>query len=320
MPDAPYSDRCLNCGQDTAGAVYCPSCGQKNEAPASSLRSIASDYAEDVLAFDGKFFRSVGPLLLRPGRLTEEYMAGRKQRYIRPLRLYLVLSLAFFFVLGIQAGLSGDDDSSQLILTNDEGGRVGLEGGLEALTDSTREELRRARREAWSDSSGNIGLDDSGDKLTVNFGRTGWGFADSQLARREVYLRTLDSGEFVRRLKSSLRANFPKLLFLLLPLFALLLQLLYARQRRYYLQHFVFALHLHSLFFALLLLGLASPWGWLNSLLALYGAAYLYVAMLRVYRQGWLKTGFKYSFFMAGYTLLFALGAGVGALFTILTL
>lgn len=320
MPDAPFSEHCLNCGHDTAEAVYCPACGQKNEPPANSVVAIASDYAEDVLALDGKFLRSLVPLLLRPGRLTAEYMAGRKQRYVRPLRLYLILSLAFFFALSIQAGLSGDDDSSQVIITNDEGERVALPGGTGALPDSTREKVERARASAWSDSSGNIGFDDSGDKLNVNIGRTGWAFADSQLARREAYLRTLDSEEFVRRMKRSLRANFPKLLFLLLPLFALLLQLLYLRQQRYYLQHFVFALHLHSVFFALLLLGLAAPWGWLDLLLGLYGVVYLYVAMLVVYRQGWLKTAFKYGFFFMGYTFLFAVGAGLGALFTLLTL
>src|SRR5208282_4911284 len=64
------------------------------------LREAAGRY----VAFDGRMWRTVVALVSRPGFLTREYFAGRRRRYIRPARLFLVLSIGLFALLGLERG------------------------------------------------------------------------------------------------------------------------------------------------------------------------------------------------------------------------
>lgn len=87
--------RCLNCATPLAGK-YCTECGQQNHTYVAPLRGIIGDFVGNHFGFDTKFFRSILPLLFRPGFLSREYAAGRRVRYINPLRLYFFSSLLFF--------------------------------------------------------------------------------------------------------------------------------------------------------------------------------------------------------------------------------
>jgi len=86
---------CLNCGTPLAG-TYCAHCGQKDAPANPTFRDLIQDAAQELLNLDGKIFRSTWLLLTRPGLLTCEYFAGRKARYLSPLRLYLIFSIGFF--------------------------------------------------------------------------------------------------------------------------------------------------------------------------------------------------------------------------------
>jgi len=94
------------------------------------------------------------------------------------------------------------------------------------------------------------------------------------------------------------------MMFLLLPFFALILKILYVRRRWYYAEHFIFALHIHAFVFALFLMMLAMPSGlpptWM---LVLWGMVYVLLAMRRVYQQGWIRTGLKYTMLAGAYSV-----------------
>lgn len=66
------------------------------------------EFLQDQMALEGKLLRTLRVLVGKPGQLTLDYIDGRRQRYIRPLRLYLTLSVVYFAV----AGLTGSDASS----------------------------------------------------------------------------------------------------------------------------------------------------------------------------------------------------------------
>jgi hypothetical protein len=108
------------------------------------------------------------------------------------------------------------------------------------------------------------------------------------------------SDALVALLRSTI-AQLPTVMFLLLPLFALLLKLIYVRRGWFYSEHLVFALHTHAfafLAFAVMaaLLGSSGGARWavlVSQLLAVAIPVYFYVAQKRVYAQGWLKTGLK---------------------------
>jgi len=92
MSHAPLSAECLNCRATLAGP-YCAACGQKASAANPTFHDLMHEFLHETLHVDGRIWRSVWMLLARPGRITLEYCAGHKARYLAPLRLYLIFSV-----------------------------------------------------------------------------------------------------------------------------------------------------------------------------------------------------------------------------------
>ena len=99
---------CRNCGAPAPGA-YCPACGQETRARLPTFAQFMREAAGRYVALDGRLWRTLGPLVFRPGFLTREYFAGRRRRYIRPARLFLVSSVLLFAALRIVVELGGGD-------------------------------------------------------------------------------------------------------------------------------------------------------------------------------------------------------------------
>ena len=90
---------CQNCGHDLNGN-YCSNCGQKSdEVFKKSVFSILGHFFEELFTWDSRFFSSMKYLFLRPGYLTHEYISGRIQKYVSPLKMFLFTSLVLFFIM-----------------------------------------------------------------------------------------------------------------------------------------------------------------------------------------------------------------------------
>ncbi len=89
-------NNCLNCNAVVHGR-FCHICGQENIETKESLWQIISHFFQDITHFDGKFFSSLRHLLFSPGLLSREYMAGRRNSYLHPIRMYVFTS-AFYFL------------------------------------------------------------------------------------------------------------------------------------------------------------------------------------------------------------------------------
>ncbi|MDN3922832.1 DUF3667 domain-containing protein [Roseateles violae] len=96
---------CANCDAALQGA-FCHVCGQKAQLH-RSLRHLGEQGLQGVMHFDSRLWRTLPALLFQPGRLTREYIAGRRVRYVSPLALYLFLVFLMFFVFS----LTGSDMS-----------------------------------------------------------------------------------------------------------------------------------------------------------------------------------------------------------------
>jgi hypothetical protein len=132
------------------------------------------------------------------------------------------------------------------------------------------------------------------DNLEVN---TGFAALDSALAHQIRRLTDMEPREAAETVLGTFFNSVPTMMFVLLPLFAAVLKILYVRRRRYYAEHFVFLLHVHSFVFVMATLMLVfGGWlgGWLDLLLGGWILVYIYLAMKRVYGQSWLKTFWKY--------------------------
>ena len=98
--EASPSTRCLNCGEDLPG-TYCPTCGQKDQPLRQPVRRFVLEAFGEYFGLDGRVWPTMRALLFRPGRLTQAYVLGRRQQYVRPLRIYITASVTFFFLLAL---------------------------------------------------------------------------------------------------------------------------------------------------------------------------------------------------------------------------
>ncbi|HSK20701.1 MAG TPA: DUF3667 domain-containing protein [Longimicrobiales bacterium] len=342
----PPGEPCLNCGDPTPGR-YCPTCGQRKVEVLVSIRGLLADVLEDQLVLNRALPRTLGALLFRPGFLTAEYVRGRIVRYIAPFRLYLVSSVVFFLLMSfigirgvdVDINATGDDVPGADV-------NVALDSAIAALRaeqqtlqdldsasagDSARAAALQARMsqvvaslEAMSDTAAlrdtagapDLGLD--ADSALPQGARQPWarnirfdgssGLFRAALERKLGQVGHLPLRDAVRELLRDLLEYAPHMVFLLLPLFALILKLLYIRRGRYYAEHFVFALHAHAFIFAMFTLMLILPWS-LEFLFVIWIEVYLWLALRRVYQQGWVRTTLKWWALGAVYSLFLLLGA-----------
>jgi Protein of unknown function (DUF3667) len=85
---------CLNCGAPLHGS-FCSACGQRSVPPDPSVAELAGDAWQELSGYDGRIAATIRGLL-RPGYMTREYLAGRRARYLSPMRLYLIVSVIYF--------------------------------------------------------------------------------------------------------------------------------------------------------------------------------------------------------------------------------
>lgn len=294
-PDRPES--CLNCGAPLRGQ-YCSICGQRGRTRLISVWELLRDAVGDLFELDSRLWRTIIPLVLRPGRLTHEYLRGRRVRFMPPFRSYLVLSLVFFLVAFF--------DSQKLAI-------------LYEAEEETADGQTRSPEEIRQESCDLSGYNTEG--------MPEWLSRRLTRERLELMCERVSAGgsrAFVDRLLD----NVPPSLFLLLPLMALILKILYPLSRRYYVEHLLFVIHFHAFLFLILTLEilfsrltmlLELP-GMVNNLaafgVALYIPLYLYKSMRRVYEQGRLPTILKFLLLLLSYLLGFSIILAFAALYT----
>lgn len=263
---------CANCGAAVADK-FCGRCGQRHEHEMHSVVHFAREAIEDLTHADSRLWNTLGALVFKPGFLTQEFIAGRRVRYLPPIRLYLVLSVLFFLVVGL---LPNEPQAVRLKHTHSVSGAEIVTPESEALAAKPGETLQqREERVCNPDYDGPLA------RFVVPFLKKG--------CRVFVEKR----GHTVNEL---FLHNLPKALFIFLPAVALVMKAMYRRPRHYYVEHLLFFLHNHA--FAFLLFGLvalidavvpSSAGDWLDLVVWLYVLFYLFVSMRRVYGQGrWL--------------------------------
>ena len=114
---------CRNCGAHASGH-YCANCGQETALALPTFRSFMREAAGRYVALDGRLWRTLFGLVARPGFLTLEYFAGRRRRYIRPARLFLVLYLLLFAVIGLVQSPADLGDEIVFVQSDGAGTRV----------------------------------------------------------------------------------------------------------------------------------------------------------------------------------------------------
>lgn len=226
---------CHNCETQLHGH-YCAHCGQADHPLDPGFRDLLHEATHEFLHLDGKILATLKLLLFFPGRLTVEFLAGKRARFIGPIRLYLTMSVLAFLVMGYSTEKS-----------------IKVDRGEKAET-----------------------------KITINDHDPKF----AQWLNRSLAHALEDPKEFLHETMT----NVSHLMFVLVPLFALILRMIYVRRSLHYPAHVYFALHVHAFFFCIVTLKVLV--GMLQNDLAdrlmdalffLGSPVYLFMAMRRVF-------------------------------------
>jgi hypothetical protein len=367
---------CENCGTPLTG-LYCGQCGQPAIDYRRSFRHVIVDLLDSFLNWDSKFIATIALLIARPWHLTNEFLAGRRVKYLHPARLYLLASILFFFAVtygaksvhidpqGLPPETKAEIDAdlkkenytpeqrakvqkaleftsmspeqaaklAKKIKTKDEKGQANAtptptatptasatpesspkeESEAEAAADK---EIDKANAESKPDDQPffHIGPDSKGSKS--DFGKWIEARAKEKIgehgAKAQLFLVTAIS-------------NLPYMMLCCIPLFAFVLKLLYIRKHIFYIDHLVYALHIHTFVYLSVMLIVAATLGlnrliphfagWFIALLWIAFAVQIFLSIRRVYKQGWFFSIFK--FFAGGFVYLIVLFVALAATFFI---
>lgn len=279
---------CPNCGAVVSGN-FCHECGQETVLHPPSAREFLHEFIGHYVALEGKLWKSLLLLLFRPGQLTLEYINGRRVRYIQPLRLYLTFSLIFFAVVKY----TGHDDVAA------PAGAGHAPATAQAKAGKKGELVRED--EPGEIAAGTVELRRSIGNVNAHWGEQANRFANMSPEERDKVMKTA-FGSYV-----------PYAVFLMMPLFALYLKMLYLGSGRRYGEHLLFALHVNGFAFLALTLLMVVPdlFGLVSFLLWLWLVLYTPVAMRRVYGGSRLMTGVRWFVLMALHVTGMGLAIGV---------
>lgn len=277
---------CLNCGTALRGP-YCHQCGQYDEKSKRPWWILVEHAPDSPNRFDSRLLRSYLWLLFRPGRMTAAFLAGQRARFVPPIRLYIFTSLIFFLALG----------ASGFVLLQPVSERI--RHGDDTDNNVTFELLAPPRTTP-------VLLPGDVTDETITIGPRG----------KQKIIKVDRVVELVNdpvKMSAFLTEWLPRLLVGAMPVFALLLGILYVRRKRGLLEHLVLTLHLHSFLFAFGIVlialraatGVGVPGPWLSLLLSVY----FVLTIKRVYRQGWIRTLLKSFILFCAYPVILVFAA-----------
>lgn len=254
----PDHSACANCGAPFVPERrrFCPECGQETRIQPPRLMEFLQQFGGAYFSTEGALWRTLKLLLFKPGELTVRYLAGQRKHYVLPLRLYLSISLLVLVLLRTLAGnslqfnVAGDIDLRKgefSILTMVDGSGAGMKGGVFYCNGLPQWLCKRLERRLDVDPKG---------------------LQKEAAAMGERFVSNMGAAMFV-----------------VMPLFALFLKAVYWGRRMRYTEHLVFALHLHSFWFAVLTLTLFDQ-AWLTGLAVMAVPVYGFMALKRVYGGG----------------------------------
>ena len=269
-PPARTDLACRNCGTQ-APLNFCPECGQETTLHPPTLGEFLHEFVGHYVALEGALWRTLALLLRRPGRLTREYLDGRRRRYVLPLRLYLTASFLFFLVLKLTVSAVGPVMTVQV-----DGHKMSMAeyASLGAAGAASGADLPRIVRVHTADCGG---------------------ASAPRCGRVQTWLNTLGARfdehpqETVEHMRAHAIGLAPYAIFVMLPVFAGIMMLAYRRRRMTYGEHFVFSLHLHAFWFLALLVLRLVPDG-VGDVLQLAVPVYGVWAMREAYGGRWVST------------------------------
>jgi len=243
---------CPNCENEFDNEfAFCPYCGQKNKTLNLHLKHFLHDFLSGAFNIDSKFFLTFKTLVFYPGKLSKEFLSGKRTKYLPPVRIYLIVSLVYFTMLSFLSSDMVNINEDEKQLTQSETYATADSTDVSdyhnsVIADSVRQrEVESNKQDDYSflvtlnnlDALNDSAVDSLGSESTIEKG------LDKTLKR----LKTKEG----KKAFSALFRKFTSIgMFILMPLTAFIFFLMFYKGT-YYIQHLVFVLHLQSLIFIL---------------------------------------------------------------------
>lgn len=286
---------CKNCQEKLVSqANFCSNCGQKRISKLD-FKYIFEQFIEDLFNFDSKVFRTIKYLTIKPGFLSKEYIEGKRASYVPPVRLYIVLSVVFFFLIATFD--FGDGKNREFKIGNAPENQEIVDGvnfTMDGVSiDVPTTELKKMNFEGT--------LENYLDSVTNNQGFAGY------FTRKLAIAKVNDRG-----FADILRDQFSMFLLLFLPFFALLYATVFSRNKKGFIGHLIFNLHLNSFIIFSIMIGLVVGLALKNELIdliwsilvVLFGQYYIIRAIMVFYERKWWAAIYKYLLLIFGYLVL----------------
>ena len=326
---------CLNCQLPLEKSDhFCPNCGQQNSIKKLNFSDFFTEFFSGLFAYDSRFQRTLRVMLLRPGKISKDYINGKRMRYANPFRFYLSASIIFFLIAGISNKFEGVNFAGQ------------TENFQEQVNQIRKDSLLRAElNEIEALRKNNVKIDTLISKIATR---------KDEDSYKEVYVseKNLDTMNFMKKTATKLQTfyryyketrqtspeealivleysntgwnkfiyekamkfdlfyNNPKLfvdyfvnklpfvMVFYLPVFAVFIWLLYIRQPFNYMEHLIFAFHVQTTLFILYIIGYTIDYflktDWVFFMANTLFVFYLYKSMRNFYEQGRVKTILKF--------------------------
>ncbi len=274
---------CANCGIELNGQ-FCHQCGQSSRSMIKFFGEVIKEVLDDVIGYDSRLKHSISPLLFQPGKLSKEYIQGRRFYYVMPFRLYLFTSILFIITLQFTANgtnflpenipqsttevvpsalpINQSENSNNISPTTDQSN---LENITQTFIDTSAQKTANVSQENKDTNEkkkvGNyFRLNENGLTIYPNRPLTSSKFINIStdnpklnLIMDEINAKAESWKKDPSPLINEFFNLFPYMMFIILPVFAIFSKFLYLFSKRYYVEHLIFSLHNHSFIYLVML-------------------------------------------------------------------
>jgi len=262
---------CLNC-RHVVENRYCPNCGQENTNTRKTFHHLFIHFFEDLTHYENAFWKTIRNLLFKPSALTKEYLSGKRLSYLAPVRLYIFISFVTFFLLAVLPTTDLDSspievkDSTNTVKDSIDFKKIAWRDSIKPAVIKIKEMvnagtlpkpiadnmIKEMEKSAQKEESGmfNMGFKDQKELDSIQkYGSEDDKVPDIIYKMQTQFFKLRDHNtkeEMWDKFKEALMHNFPKALFIYMPMFAFFLWVFHGKKRWYYFDHGIFTLHYFS--------------------------------------------------------------------------
>jgi len=299
----------------------------------ASFGTLVRDFLGDFFTFDSRFFRTIPPFFFRPGLLTRDYLAGHRVRYVGPIRILVFGSIILFALLGRKINqndweLSGGDGPVVISLNEDADSLQVAVDSLAVNADSLAADGFPAKTDPDSSAALTVNTqtpwtqgtkrDENINQLLRQIPELSDSLKPEEIADKLVPDKSYWRRKFVvqsakvyqsrgKNLVTYMIGNGTLIVLTSVFMQSLFIKLLYIRKKKHFIEHFIFTTYAHAaiVYWLIILLVVEIFTKSYSNWLMLVIAPYLFLSMLKVYEQGWLKTLLKYGIVTLTYIGIF---------------